>query len=455
MKHLFLSVLALCSLALLAEGPTATDLEKYYDEGQVCVCIKFAEPICNDIVWCGTYNGWSTNIWNLYRFQPVDGFDGWWVVAFDDDSENIKGKVVQLKRNGSFDWQYQTGNWETWTIVSGTASLEYNNEGQTEAQLCQIGKAEPVIAISSGWKNDTRCTLYSGTLPVMYINTKESAPIESKEDYVEATYYLDNLGLKGYKSIASQDLPDTLQIKGRGNYTWKDFDKKPYRIKLNKKTALMGLEKSKHWTLLAHADDQFCWLKNTVGFLLSEQIGLKWTPKQAPVEVVLNGDYVGLYMLTEQVRVDKKRVNIVEQADEETNDDKITGGWLVEIDNYEEPYHATVTEPANQWHEEQTVWITPKTPEVLSTPQSNYLQGQMEAINNAIYGSNDGCLDKDVYDNLRLLWPREHLEVVINGGNHSQFGDYGLQKGDNEASVSADEQLTMTLMAIVSCFEYD
>lgn len=73
----------------------------------------------------------------------------------------------------------------------------------------------------------------------------------------------------------------------------------------------------------------------------------------------------------------------------------------------------------------------------------------------SIYGSNDGCLDKDVYDNLRLLWPREHLEVVINGGNHSQFGDYGLQKGDNEASVSADEQLTMTLMAIVSCFEYD
>ena len=78
----------------------------------------------------------------------------------------------------------------------------------------------------------------SGTLPVLYINTKGNQPIESKDTYLKAYYWLDNMGIEEYKSIASKEIPDTMQIKGRGNYTWKDFDKKPYRLKLDNKTAL-------------------------------------------------------------------------------------------------------------------------------------------------------------------------------------------------------------------------
>jgi len=220
---------------------------------------------------------------------------------------------------------------------------------------------------------------YSGTLPVLYINTENKTPVTSKETYVSATYYLDDLGIEGYTSIASQDQPDSLYIKGRGNYTWKDFNKKPYRLKLNNKQAMMGLPPSKHWTLLAHPDDQFCWMKNTVGFLLSEQIGLEWTPKQAPVEVVLNGDYIGLYMLTEQVRLDNQRVQ---------------GDWLLEIDNYEEEGHLTLVEPSNLWHGEQLVWFTPKDPDAseLSPTQHLYLQSQMETLNTALYTKGDQAL---------------------------------------------------------------
>ncbi|MDD6007519.1 MAG: hypothetical protein PUC21_09485, partial [Bacteroidales bacterium] len=94
---------------------------------------------------------------------------------------------------------------------------------------------------------------WSGTLPVMYINTIGGMPITSKETYVKATYYVDALGIDGYKNVASASLPDTMQIRGRGNYTWTGFDKKPYRIKLDNKTALLGMNKSKHFVLLAHA----------------------------------------------------------------------------------------------------------------------------------------------------------------------------------------------------------
>ena len=58
---------------------------------------------------------------------------------------------------------------------------------------------------------------YSGTLPVMYINTEGGAPVTSKDTYLSATCYIDNLGLEGYESMGSAEHPVTLQIKGRGN----------------------------------------------------------------------------------------------------------------------------------------------------------------------------------------------------------------------------------------------
>lgn len=225
---------------------------------------------------------------------------------------------------------------------------------------------------------------YSGTLPVLYIQTENKEPITSKDYYLNATYYLDAIGLEGYESIGSASAPLTMEIKGRGNYSWTGFDKKPYRIKLADKQPLLGMKKSKHFALLAHADDsndRKGFMRNAVGFELSRMIGLTYTPDARPLEVVLNGDYIGLYFLTEHIRVDKDRVNIVEQEDEETDSEKITGGWLVEIDNYDDDPHITLKEGGKT-----TMWITYKTPEVLSPQQEQYLTEQMKLIDNLVYG---------------------------------------------------------------------
>ena len=224
----------------------------------------------------------------------------------------------------------------------------------------------------------------SGTLPVMYITTENNKPITSKEDYLNATYYLDAMGISGYENIGSKAAPKNMEIRGRGNYSWTGFDKKPYRIKLADKQALLGMNKSKHFALLAHADDsndRKGFMRNAVGFELSKMIGMTYTPNAKPLEVVLNGDYIGLYFLTETIRVDKDRVNIVEQEDEETNSDNITGGWLVEIDNYDTDPHVTIKEGGKT-----DMWITYKTPEVLSSQQEQYLTQQMKLIDNLVYG---------------------------------------------------------------------
>ena len=237
---------------------------------------------------------------------------------------------------------------------------------------------------------------YSGTLPVLFIKTE--APVTSKETYVNGTCHIDAMGVEGCTSLATAGEPLTVQVKGHGNWTWKDFSKKPYRLKFSEKVKPLGMKKSRHFVLMANADDNLGFLRNTVGLELGRRLGLAWTPWQEPVEVVLNGDYIGLYMLTEKIRVAKNRVNIVEQADKETDPDSITGGWLMEIDNYDEEGQVVITEGNGA-----KLRFTMHTPEVLSAAQRDYIAHLLTATDQAIYAADKRSTDWEQYIDLDSL----------------------------------------------------
>ena len=222
----------------------------------------------------------------------------------------------------------------------------------------------------------------TGTLPVIYVDTENDAPITGKETYVKATYYIDPCSTD-FEAVGSASAPLATEIKGRGNYTWWGFEKKPYRLKLGKKADLLGMGSNRHWALLAHADDNMAFLRNAMGFELSRRVGMTWTPEAQPVEYVLNGEYQGLYFLTETIRVGADRVDIVEQPENNTDPSTVDGGWLVEIDNYDTDPHITVTEGGDNG--DYPIWFTYKSPEELSALQTSYLKEQMDAINSAIY----------------------------------------------------------------------
>lgn len=71
----------------------------------------------------------------------------------------------------------------------------------------------------------------------------------------------------------------------------------------------------------------------------------------------------------------------------------------------------------------------------------------------SIYGSEDQVLNMESYDESRNLWSAQTEEVVIEGGNHAQYGNYGEQKGDGEATVSAEEQQEETVQQILEMLE--
>lgn len=67
----------------------------------------------------------------------------------------------------------------------------------------------------------------------------------------------------------------------------------------------------------------------------------------------------------------------------------------------------------------------------------------------SIYGSNDGVLNMEQYNSAKQYLPQSSEELIIEGGNHSGFGNYGEQRGDNTANISNDEQQRQTAAAVV------
>ncbi len=215
----------------------------------------------------------------------------------------------------------------------------------------------------------------SGTLPVMYIETENHEPVLSKTVYINATYYLDPMGAEDVEPLGSQNAPLAMQIRGRGHSSWKGV-KKPYKLKLDKKAGLLGMAPNKHWALIKPLESIVAGLK------LGELMDMAWTPGFRPVEVVLNGDYIGLYFLTETIRIGQNRVNIYEQQDGETDPALIGGGWLVEVDNYKDQCQITVPENS-AWN----LTLRYHSPEVLSGEQLQWLTNEFTSINRAVYAS--------------------------------------------------------------------
>ena len=66
-----------------------------------------------------------------------------------------------------------------------------------------------------------------------------------------------------------------------------------------------------------------------------------------------------------------------------------------------------------------------------------------------VYGTSDGLISVETYNNSRDSFPLDASIVIIEGGNQAQFGSYGFQDGDNEASISQEEQWAQTVNATI------
>lgn len=67
----------------------------------------------------------------------------------------------------------------------------------------------------------------------------------------------------------------------------------------------------------------------------------------------------------------------------------------------------------------------------------------------SVYGTNDKVLNRAAYDDAEKNRPSDATEVILDGGNHAFFGNYGAQSGDGEAAITREEQQKQTVNAIL------
>ena len=286
------------------------------------------------------------------------------------------------------------------------------------------------VTLFSGGKNYSVVFITNSKLPTMFINTPEGGldRIHADKDHKETGCTMLAVNEKG--KIDYNSTLDTM--KGRGNSTW-NRPKKPYNIKLDSKAKLFGMEKAKSWCLLADYQDKTL-MRNKIVLGLGADIGMKETPDCRSIDLYINGEYYGVYLITEKVQINKNRVDIydLEEATEECNSDidfstlkpqgftgvcsgymegtqrwydipnnptDITGGYLLELEigkRYANEPSGFVTNNSQR--------VVVKAPEFVSKDQVEYISGYWQEMEDAL------CSD-DGYNSLGKHYS-EYIDLV-------------------------------------------
>lgn len=191
-----------------------------------------------------------------------------------------------------------------------------------------------------GLPPDDTVRLDSTNLPIILINT--NGCLISRQDYITARMtIIDNGESKpNYADTTAYpnqvfDYNSYIALRFRGYSTFLSSDKKPYAIRsidkpleeggMKKKCKLLGMRKGKKWALLAPYSDRSM-IRDALAFELARGY-MDFVPQTCFCEVVLNGVYMGVHILSEQITADRLKIG---KPNHNGND--VTGGYLLEID---------------------------------------------------------------------------------------------------------------------------
>ena len=291
--------------------------------------------------------------------------------------------------------------------------------------------------------------MYSEHIPAVFIDTESGTleSINSDKNFKESgtiTVLEPNGKVSMHQSLE--------YIKGRGNTSYQEFDKKPYQIKLSTAVPLLGMEEGKTWILIANASDPGL-LRNALARNLANHLGLAQSDPGTFIDLYLNGEYVGNYYVTEKVEVKKKRLPItdLEKATEHVNanadlssydaswTDKtkardipndpadITGGYLIERD-FSSRFLMEVEENGSYFITDANECFVLQSPSYASEKQVAYINDYVQSVENAILApdgidsvtgsSYEELIDVDSFVRKYLL---EEVTANYDGGVASSF----------------------------------
>ena len=191
--------------------------------------------------------------------------------------------------------------------VSGKGTLALDGTVLTDGMSCGGLVLDKPYNLTNGAGDSMGSVTFvrSGNVAAIYLDVASGSM-----DYIhEDLDHSESGRIRVYKADGSPDYSGRVKsIGGRGQSTW-GAAKKPYSMTLSDRADLLGMGKAKKWILLANAYDS-SHLRNKIVLDASAAVGPPYTPECRWVDLYLNGEYAGLYLLTERNEVDPERVDI-------------------------------------------------------------------------------------------------------------------------------------------------
>ncbi len=178
----------------------------------------------------------------------------------------------------------------------------------------------------------------SSNLPLVLITTEGNINADSK---VAGWMKIIDHG-EGKRNVVTDTLFNyngRIGIKWRGNSSL-SFEQKKYTLETqdaegnDQKASLLGMPQESDWVLLAPYND-ISLVRDCFAFSMWNEMG-HWGPRTRMCEVTVNGEYMGVYVLSEQIKRDKNRVDIAKLKEDDLEGRELTGGYIVRVDAFDD-----------------------------------------------------------------------------------------------------------------------
>lgn len=260
------------------------------------------------------------------------------------------------------------------TVDLSNAQISAKLDGEGNAAIKEVDGTYYCIVTDAQQKErgyQLQVSYKEYTLPVIHITTESGKAVNSKETYVNGNFSIDYNGNGAYLGIENA----TMQIRGRGHSSW-ELAKKPYKIKFEEKVPLFGLKAAKEWVLQANYIDRSLMrnqLAMSMGSLLNNMV---FIPHSYMVDVFVNGEYQGVYSLTEQIEMKEGRIP------GEKDSTEVDCDYLVEFGGEKEE----TSFGSNVFSTTLCKYVEIKTPDtdVLSAEQYQYIKDYFQQVDDAI-----------------------------------------------------------------------
>ncbi len=286
---------------------------------------------------------------------------------------------------------------------------------------------------------DPDLSSFESPLPVLVFWTDDSAPDSTSDVALGLTVYEPVDGAQtSLLSAPSDSGRARLHVRGSSSAS---FEKKAFDMELweadddaDRKTSLLGLPANGDWVLYAPYYFDEALIRNPLAFTLSNAIG-RYAPRSRMVEVFIADrglaagadDYLGVYVLIEEIEVDPDRVAITPMLPTDVDEPELTGGYLIKIDRTgsgEDGFYAG--NAGGRFDFQQGFVAVEPTENELEREQQDYLQDHLDALGWAVDGLDgyEAILDVDSFIDHHIL------NLVMKNPDSFRLSGYMFQDRD-------------------------